>query len=52
MREQSYFSFFKLGTAEEVIDEFYRTLLYTNRDLNSLLIGKKLNKMFENIKIA
>ncbi len=52
MREQSYFSFFKLGTAEEVIKEFHRTLLYTNRDFKFFVDWQKVKQNVRKYKVS
>ncbi|HOJ27027.1 MAG TPA: type II restriction endonuclease [Candidatus Saccharicenans sp.] len=52
MKEQSYFGFFNLRTAEEVIEEFHRTLLYTNRDFKFFVNWEKVKQNVKKYKVS
>ncbi|HOP61034.1 MAG TPA: type II restriction endonuclease [Candidatus Saccharicenans sp.] len=52
MKEESYFSFFKFRTAEEVIEEFHRTLLYTNRDFKFFVNWQKVKQNVQKYRVS
>ena len=52
MKEESYFSFFNLSTAEEVIEKFQQTLLPTNRDFKFFVNWQKVKQNVQKYKVS
>lgn len=52
MKEESYFNFFRFRAVEEVIEEFHRTLLYTNRDFKFFVNWQKVKQNVQKYKVS
>lgn len=52
MKKESYFNFLRMTTSEEVIEEFHRTLLYTNRDFKFFVDWQKVKQNVRKYKVS